>query len=239
MLYGIKRMRDKHTEPEFSKSALITIDTQCDTLDGQPLEIPGTSQALANMKLLLDEYRKLRLPILHIVRIYEKDGSNVDLCRRAAVDSGSLMLLEGTPGCQLAKDLFDEEVKLQNDLLLSGGIQSLSENEVIIYKSRWGAFYKTPLEKHLRDKGISTLIFTGCNFPNCPRTSIYETSERDLKIVLVSDATSGLYEQGEKEMRNIGVSVLTTTELTQKLEGSAAEPIVAPDRGTASLNRCG
>lgn len=69
-------MRDRYTEPELSKSALITIDTQCDTLDGQPLEIPGTPQALPNMKLLLDEYRKLRLPIVHIVRAVYNNGDN-------------------------------------------------------------------------------------------------------------------------------------------------------------------
>ena len=37
---------DIYTSPDFTSAALITIDTQCDTLDGQPLEIPGTSAAL-------------------------------------------------------------------------------------------------------------------------------------------------------------------------------------------------
>ena len=32
---------DKHTNPDFSSIALITIDIQRDTLDGQPFEIPG------------------------------------------------------------------------------------------------------------------------------------------------------------------------------------------------------
>jgi hypothetical protein len=31
----------------------VTIDTQRDTLDGQPLEIPGTSAALPNMRRVL------------------------------------------------------------------------------------------------------------------------------------------------------------------------------------------
>lgn len=42
-------------------------------------------------------------------------------------------------------------------------------------------------------------MFAGCNFPNCPRTSIYEASERDFRTVLVRDAISGLYERGEHE----------------------------------------
>ncbi len=60
---------DKYTRPDFDKSALITIDVLRDTLDGQPLEIPGTSAALPKMKQLLDFYRKINKPIVHIVRI--------------------------------------------------------------------------------------------------------------------------------------------------------------------------
>lgn len=92
----------------------------------------------------------------------------------------------------------------------SGGIQKITENEVIIYKPRWGAFYSTSLHEYLQKLKIDTLVFSGCNFPNCPRISIYEASERDYRIVLAEDAISGLYAQGRKEMENIGVLVDTT-----------------------------
>ena len=81
----------KYTEPNYCSSAVITIDTQCDTLDGQPLETPGTSAALPNIKMTLDAYRQKILPIVHIVRIYKKDGSNVDLCRKEAIENGAEM----------------------------------------------------------------------------------------------------------------------------------------------------
>lgn len=129
------------------------------------------------------------------------------------------MLLEGHPGCELAAALFpDATVHLDYDLLLSGGIQPIGPNESIIYKSRWGAFYKTPLEKYLRDLDVNSLIFSGCNFPNCPRTSIYEASERDFRIALAEDAISGLYHQGKLELENIGVRVATTVELLKELQ---------------------
>jgi hypothetical protein len=35
--------------PHFASAALITIDTQVDTLDSQPLEIPGTSLMLPHL----------------------------------------------------------------------------------------------------------------------------------------------------------------------------------------------
>lgn len=198
---------NQYTEPNLPSSAVITIDTQCDTLDGQPLEIPGTSAALPNIKMILDTYRQQKMPIVHIVRIYKKDGSNVDLCRRQAVESGAPMLLEHSAGCEPAARMFPGPIQLETEHLLAGGIQKIDDNEVIIYKPRWGAFYKTPLEPHLKKLAVDTLVFVGCNYPNCPRTSIYEASERDFKIILVQDAISGLYPKGIEEMRNIGVQV--------------------------------
>lgn len=215
----MKSTLDKYTKPDINSAALITIDAQCDTLDGQPLEIPGTSTVLPNIKLLLDAFRDQMKPIIHIVRIYKKDGSNVDICRKAAVEEGKQILLEGSSGCQIAQNLFSSsETTLDFPLLLAGGIQHLSSSEVVIYKPRWGAFYKTPLEDYLRELRVSTLIFTGCNFPNCPRTSIYEASERDYRIVLVTDGVSGLYELGRNEMENIGVELLETRVLLEKIK---------------------
>ena len=210
---------DKYTRPDFSSVALITIDTQRDTLDGQPLEVPGTSAALPQMQNLLGFFRQHRKPVIHIVRIYKRDGSNVDLCRRQAVMQGAEMLMEDTPGCELAPGLLpDPTVALDYQVLLDGRIQKVSENEVIIYKPRWGAFFQTPLDEHLKSLKVSTLIFTGCNFPNCPRTSIYEASERDYRIILIEDALSGLYPQGRKEMENIDVCIMTTSELIKTAE---------------------
>ena len=83
----------------------------------------------------------------------------------------------------------------------------------LIYKPQWGAFYNTPLENHLKELGVSTLVFSGCNYPNCPRASIYEASERDYKIALAEDAISGLYEQGKTELLNISVLVESTNNI--------------------------
>ena len=184
---------DPYTDPDFAVAALITIDTQRDVLNGGPLEIRGTSAALEEMHLLLHAFRVSGRPIVHIVRLYEPDGSNVDICRRRAVESGLRVLTPGAPGSQLAVELLPEpELTLDEELLLEGGVQRLGPGEVAIYKPRWGAFYGTPLEDHLREAQVRTLVFCGCNFPNCPRTSIYEASERDFRVVLARDAISGI-----------------------------------------------
>ncbi len=209
---------DEHIRPNFTSIALITIDTQQDTLEGQPFEVPGTSAILPKMRRLLQAFRRAGRPIIHMVRLYKPDGSNVDLCRRDSVKKGNTIFRPGTPGCELASELLPEpHVRLNTDPLLSGGIQTLGPKEFVIYKPRWGAFFKTPLEDHLQKLGVSSLAFTGCNFPNCPRASIYEASERDFRIVLVEDAVSGLYEQAKEEVRHIGVQLMNAKELAEAI----------------------
>jgi len=209
--------------PDFASVALVTIDTQRDTLDGQPFEVPGTSAALPEMRRLAAAFRAAGRPIVHVVRLYRPDGSNVDLCRRRAVADGARLVLAGSPGAELASDLVPASApRLDTELLLAGGIQHAGPGEVVIYKPRWGAFFQTPLEAHLRALGVSTLVFAGCNFPNCPRTSIYEASERDFRLVLVEDAVSGLYERGKDELRGIGVALMNAAELTASLLSSPA-----------------
>jgi len=104
-------------------------------------------------------------------------------------------------------------VRLQPKLLLQGNVQPIGDQEVIVYKPRWGAFYGTFLGAFLRDRHIDSLVFCGCNFPNCPRTSIYEASERDFRIALATDAVSGLYEEGIKELQRIGVFIQDAAEI--------------------------
>jgi nicotinamidase-related amidase len=211
---------NRYIRPSLHTSALITIDTQEDTLDGRPFEVPGTTQILPNMRKLLDIYRIKAMPIVHIVRIYKMDGSNVDLCRKEAFSRGEKSFLEGSPGCDPAQALFLQRVTLNADLLLSGQPQKIDDHEMILYKPRWGAFYETQLDAHLTRLGVNSLVFTGCNFPNCPRASIYEASERDYKIVLVKDAVSGLHGQGVQEMKRIGVAVTDTETLIGSLDVS-------------------
>jgi nicotinamidase-related amidase len=169
-----------YTAPEFEKSALITIDVQCDFLDGGSCPIAGTSAALPQMPLLARLYRQAARPIIHMIRIYQPDGSNAELARREALEQGAQIVLPSSPGMALAAALMPRaDVQLDADLLLSGKLQILGPAEWVLFKPRWGAFFLTELQAMLESLDVSTLVFAGCNFPNCPRTSIYEASERD------------------------------------------------------------
>jgi nicotinamidase-related amidase len=201
-------MTDPYTQPLPGSAALVLIDVQRDFYaDDAPLLIEGTAAAIPAMARLASEFRDRALPIVHVVRLYRRDGSNADMVRKLAIEQGARMAVPGSAGSQIATELLPNPVELDHELLLSGELQHVGPREHVMYKPRWGAFYQTMLEQHLRDTGSGTLVFAGCNFPNCPRTSIYEASERDFRAVLVSDAVSGLDDRGIAECRAIGVDV--------------------------------
>jgi nicotinamidase-related amidase len=203
----------RYTAPEPQRSALLTIDVQEDfTLPGAPAEIRGTWDRLPAMRRLLDAYREYKLPIVHVVRLYAYDGSNADLCRRESIERGARIVVPGSSGAQLAEALRPGAAPLDADHLLSGSMQQLAPNEWAMYKPRWDAFFQTPLENHLRTLGVTTVVVAGCNFPNCPRATIYGASMRDFRIALIADAVSGVYEQGLAELRGIGVATLSAEE---------------------------
>jgi nicotinamidase-related amidase len=205
---------DDYLTPDKDRVALVIIDTQRDfVLPGAPATIPGTMAALPRMQRLVQSFRAKGKPVIHVVRLYLSDGSNVDLCRRGAVQAGQHLVAPGTDGAEIMDELKPApSVRLAAELLLSSHLQAIAPREWILYKPRWGAFYQTPLEEHLRELGVTTIVLCGCNFPNCPRATIYEASERDFKIIMITDATSNLYDRGREEMVNIGLTLMDTEE---------------------------
>ena len=127
-------------------------------------------------------------------------------------------MVAGSEGAELMEAVKPSpQPTLDTPRLLAGALQAIGPQEWIVYKPRWGAFYRTPVEPHLQALGMTTVVLCGCNFPNCPRTSVYEASERDFRVVLIADATSGIYERGVQELRHIGVAVMTTEECLRAL----------------------
>lgn len=189
-------------------AALVTIDVQRDTLCAGPLGAARADDVAPQVAALVEGFRRARLPVVHVVRLYLADGSNAEACRRELVSGDVPVLRPGTPGRLLLPELGVPD--LDDELLLRGEVQHVSAYESVVYKPRWGAFYKTPLEEHLRAQGVTTFVLAGANFPNCPRTTLYEASERDFDVVAVQDAISRLDDRGAEELAGIGVRLLTT-----------------------------
>jgi nicotinamidase-related amidase len=155
-------IQSRYVAPDFRSAALLTIDLQRDFLDDGSAPIAGTSAVLSSVAGLVAGFRRTSRPIVHVVRVYNDDGGNVDLCRRADIEDGRRIVSPHTPGAELASELMAAEGQhLDVALLLSGAFQALGPLEWAMYKSRWGAFYRTELERHLRELGVTTLVVAG------------------------------------------------------------------------------
>ncbi|HMA46249.1 MAG TPA: isochorismatase family cysteine hydrolase, partial [Frankiaceae bacterium] len=174
---------DPYTAPELGRSALLVIDTQVDFVDGGACPVAGTARVLPAITRLLDAYRAAGRPIVHVVRLYH--GDDVDLPRRAMIVSGACVVRPGSAGSQIAPALRPAGAPdLDPDVLLRGRVQPLAPREWAVWKPRWGAFHRTRLDQHLRSREVSTVVIAGCNYPNCPRATVYGASERDYRVLL-------------------------------------------------------
>ncbi|MCK9922647.1 cysteine hydrolase [Frankia sp. AgPm24] len=203
------------------RPALLVIDVQNDfSLGSSPHAVPGTDALVPTIARVVSGFRAVGLPVVHVVRLYLADGSNADLCRRPLLASGVPLVRPGTEGSQVRTELQPTPpFTLDHESLLAGKPQPVGPNEWAMYKPRWGAFFATELEAHLRMLGVETVTVVGANFPNCPRTTIYEASERDFNLVVVADALSRAYPQGLDECAGIGARLLDTDELLTLLDG--------------------
>ncbi len=201
-----------YTTPERARTALVTINLQRDFVkNGSPLRSRGVGAAMPGIQRLVEGFRAAGLPIVHAVRLYRPDGSNVDSFRRKAVEDGLRILMPGTMGAELLDEVKpSSEVRLDPVSLLEGSPQQVGRQEWLIYKPRWGAFHGTALEDKLRALGVSTVVLCGCNFSTSIRSTVYEAGSRDLRVILAPDAVTGASEEAITELGRIGVYLMNS-----------------------------
>jgi nicotinamidase-related amidase len=205
-----------YVAPEWERSALLVVDVQVEFVSGA-MVVAGTADRLPQLTRLVSAYRRAARPIVHVVRLYVPGGEDVDLVRRAEIRAGKEIAAPGSDGSQIPAALLPSEARLIPDQLLAGDMQEIGPSEHIMFKPRWSAFYRTPLEQHLRDRGVTTVVVAGCNLPNCPRATLFDASERDYRTVLVRDATSQVTAERLGDLTLIGVTLTDTPTVEKQL----------------------
>jgi nicotinamidase-related amidase len=210
----------EYLAPERERIALITIDAQRDfILPSAPASVSGAVSTVPAMRRMIDAFRESGAPIVHTVRLYRCNGSNVDLCHRAAIEAGQRIVMPGTSGAELIDEVKPSAgQRLEPELLLDGKLQEIGHKEWVCYKSRLSAFFQTPLEDHLKSLGITTIVLCGTDFPTSPRSTVYAASNRDFRIVLATDAISGATDAGLDELAQIGVYLMSSEQLLNWLK---------------------
>ena len=62
-----------------------------------------------------------------------------------------------------------------------------AEGEYLFIRNRVSSFYKTGLEAYLQDKGIGTVLITGCSTARVVDSTARDANDRDYRTIVVSD----------------------------------------------------
>jgi nicotinamidase-related amidase len=214
-----KNLKTPYTEMRWNKTALLVIDTQNDfgTLQGAH-PMPNIETAIPDIVKIIKLFRRTGKPIIHVVRLYESNGKNVDYCRRWQVEQGKIkIIVPGTWGAELVASTNPTGAKLNCKKLLQGNIQTLTSKEFVIYKSRFNGFYKTKLNNFLRSKNINSVLIVGITFPNCVRATQIGAVDNNFRVALVPSACTAVYHAGLKAMQGEGVQLMTLEELKKTI----------------------
>lgn len=211
---------DEPVTPHLESSALLIIDTQTDFVDGGANPIAGTTAVLPKVTALQSAFRAAGRPVIHVVRIYA--GDDVDRVRRTALAAGARTVAPDSDGSQVVPELRAHWAAVpEAKRLLAGEIVEVATGEVVLWKPRWSAFHRTRLHDILAARGVDTVVVAGCNFPNCPRATIYASSDHDYRVLVPSDAVSGITSTHLDELGRIGVLHTSTSAIAAALDSVA------------------
>lgn len=183
--------------------ALLIIDMQNDfVLEGSPLRVAQGLTVIPKIRSVLDAFRGRGMPVFHILRIHRPDGSDVEITRRDLFKK-SPFAVAGTHGAAVVDALRP------------------CNGEYVIEKTRMSAFIGTELDLMLRTIGVTDLVVTGIQTPNCVRTTVFDAIAYNYPVILVRDAvgakSSEVHDANVADMVNIGVTVMNAQDLISVL----------------------
>lgn len=186
------------------KTALLIIDMQNDfVLEGKPHRVAGARAVIPKIQAVLAEFRKRNLPVIHILRVHRRDGSDVEIIRQERFRSHPFAVA-GTHGAGVIDELAPRE------------------GEHVVEKIRMSAFIGTELDLLLRTLGATTLVVTGIQTPNCIRATVFDAIAYNYPAVLIDDATGAASEEihraNVRDMQNIGVRIVDASEISDLLD---------------------
>jgi nicotinamidase-related amidase len=184
--------------------ALLILDMQNDfVMPGSSIRVAGAKATVPVIKKMLNTFRKLKLPIFHVIREYRSDGSDIEITRLDNFLERSKVVVPGTTGCEIIDEL------------------KPIPGEYKIIKNRFSAFMHTELDFILRRLGVEHIVVCGTEYPSCIRTTIFDGVSYGYFATSITDATSAqskeIAESNIRDISNIGVTCITAAECIKEL----------------------
>lgn len=204
--------------------AVVIIDMQNGFIDDRsPLCIAGASATVPACARVLAAARSNGMAVVHAVRSYAADGSDVEPCRYGVWKQGRPL----SQACPAYMNT-DEPPSL-----------APCSDDIVIVKPRFSAFFATDLHDILRRRDVETIVLIGTTTPNCIRSSCYDALSLGYNVAVVEDATSSRNEAVQRanleDMAFIGAFMLDSYEFADR--GLARMPDMR-QMHAADMERC-
>lgn len=156
-----------------STTALIVVDMENDFVAaGAPMASHAGRAMVPHLQRALACCREHGIPVIYTTHAHRADGCDMGLLAHAPWIGRREALVDGSPGVAIFP-----EVAPHND-------------EIVITKHRFSAFYGTDLEIILRGRGVTTVVIAGVTTENCCHATARDAFFRDYRVVFLSDATA-------------------------------------------------
>ncbi len=173
--------------------ALIIVDMQNDDVHVNgfrrrySLEMGMSAHALDQLKApipyikrLAEWFRKNRKEVIYLYLAFEPDYSDTARSKTMGRAKEEGAMVRGSWGAQIIDEL------------------SPHESDHLVRKTSSGGFFRTPLDRVLRNLNIRTLVITGVATNFCVDTTAREAVAYGYDIILVSDATASFDIEGHQ-----------------------------------------
>ena len=189
-------------------TALLIVDMQNDfVLEDAAARVAGALGSVPRVVELLAAARALGCMVVHVVREYHADASNVELPRRQAFLAAGGYAVPGTAGAQIIEPL------------------TPAAGEHRLVKPRFSAFLHTPLHSLLRQNAVSRVVVCGTQYPNCIRATAFDALSFDYDVIVAQDATSAqtpeIAQANIVDLRNVGIACMPVDEVLALLSAVA------------------
>ncbi len=200
---------------KYEKPALIIIDMVKDNfIESKKLPItPFALNIIAPLNRLIRQFRKHQWPIVFSTDAFDRE----DFIFKGRMHPHSLA---GTEGAEVV----DELDKTDDDLWLP--------------KPKFSAFFKTDLEKWLREKEVTLCAVGGISTHFCVLTTVMDAICHDFKAVLLEDCSAAFSREVHEQTLNCYrrnplyplLKLAASAELITELRYSASHPSQTPGR---------
>lgn len=184
------------------KAALLVIDMSRGNFSTERrggILLEGKDKQVQAINKLVDTFRETSSPIFWITQKYKRDLSDAHMLMRK---NNRLENIEDTNDWKILEEL------------------NMSEEDNLVIKKRYSAFFNTELQNLLQKAVVDTLVVVGVNTHACVRTSSIDAYQYDYEVIWVEEGLNSSLPEFEASTRDYmvgGIVQMMNTEETIEL----------------------